>query len=146
MSKSAENKLSTTPEKPTTSTLAGTKSSTTPESQPEKPIDVEDVEDVEDTKPSTKRKNGKLSPFTPAQLGHINSFFPAFEMLLRKHKLHLGKSGKEHDPSMVSDWISKTVDQILKSPEFKGKLDMALKTPKQWKTVCLYDDYGGFID
>lgn len=36
--------------------------------------------------------------------------------------------------------------QILKSPEFKGKLDMALKTPKQWKTVCLYDDYGGFID
>lgn len=109
------------------------KTSMPPEGQPEKPIDME--EDVEDTKPSTKKK-GKPSPFTPAQSAHIDSFIPAFEMLLCQHKLHLGKSGKEHDPSMVSNWIDKTVDQIFKSPEFEGKLDMALKTPKAWKTVC----------
>ncbi|KAE9388096.1 hypothetical protein BT96DRAFT_947872 [Gymnopus androsaceus JB14] len=54
--------------------------------------------------------------------------------LLRKHKLHLGKVGKEHDPSEVSDWINKTVEQIQKSGKFKGKLDATLKMPKQWKT------------
>ncbi|KAE9391633.1 hypothetical protein BT96DRAFT_1001106 [Gymnopus androsaceus JB14] len=117
MSKSAENN----------------KLSTAPESQPAKPIDVEDVEDMENTKPSTKKKNRKLSPFTTAQLAHIDSFFPAFEQLLHQHKLHLGKSGKEHDPSVVSDWINKTVDQILRSPKFKGKLNATLKMSKQWK-------------
>lgn len=101
-----------------------------PESQPPQTIDVED------TKPLTKKKTGRDSPFTDAQLAHIDSFFPAFEQLLRKHKLHLGKAGKEHDPSEVSDWINKTVEQIQKSGEFKGKLDATLKTPKQWKTVC----------
>lgn len=120
MSKSAENN----------------KLSTTPESQPAKPINVEDVEDMEDTKPLTKKKNRKLSPFTTAQLAHIDSFFPAFEQLLCQHKLHLRKSGKEHDPSVVSDWINKTVDQILRSPKFKGKLNATLKMSKQWKMVC----------
>lgn len=91
---------------------------------------------MEDTQPLAKKKTGKISPFTPAQLAHINSFFPAFEQLLRKHKLHLGKSGKGHDPSAVSEWIDNTVGQILKSTEFKGKLDISSKTPKQWKMVC----------
>lgn len=97
--------------------------------------DLEDAETV-DVKLLVK-KNGKVSPFTSEQLAYIDSYFAAFELLLRKHKLHLGKSGKEHDPLEVSDWINKTVDHIINSEKFKGKLDERVKTPKQWKTVGL---------
>lgn len=101
---------------------------------------------MEDAKPPTKKKTGHDSPFSDAQLLYIDSFFPAFEQLLRKHKLHLGKAGKEHDPAEVSDWINKIVDKILKSGEFKGKLDETLKTPKQWKVCYTIFDNGLYCE
>ncbi|KAE9393538.1 hypothetical protein BT96DRAFT_943869 [Gymnopus androsaceus JB14] len=43
-----------------------------------------------------------------------NSFFPAWEQLLRQHKLHLGKgkNSKMRDPEAVTTWINKTLKEI----------------------------------
>jgi hypothetical protein len=87
-----------------------------------------------------RKKAGRDSPFTEGQLARIDSLFPDFEKLLRQHKLHLGKEGKQHDPADVTDWIKKQVRKVMASADFKGKLDLSEKTTKDWETVrCFFE-------
>ncbi|KAE9388147.1 hypothetical protein BT96DRAFT_1004471 [Gymnopus androsaceus JB14] len=66
-----------------------------------------------DTKPSRKRA-GCESSLTDEQQAIVESFFPAWEQLLRQHKLHLGKgnNSKTRDPEAVTTWINKTLKEI----------------------------------
>ncbi|KAE9385407.1 hypothetical protein BT96DRAFT_949866 [Gymnopus androsaceus JB14] len=71
-----------------------------------------------DTKPSRKRA-GRESSLTDEQQAIVESFFPAWEQLLRQHKLHLGKgnNSKTRDPEAVTTWINKTLKEIRGTKE-----------------------------
>lgn len=88
-----------------------------------------------ETKPSKKRV-GRESPLTDEQQAVVESFFPAWEQLLRQHKLHLGKpkDSKGRDPEPVTSWVNETVKKIRKTEGFLTDDD--LKTNDEWAKVC----------
>lgn len=87
-----------------------------------------------DTKPSRKRA-GRDSSLTTEQQKVVESFFPAWEQLLRKQKLHLGKgnNSKARDPDAVTTWINDTIIKIQKGKYFATDDD--LRTKDEWAKV-----------
>lgn len=90
-----------------------------------------------DTKPSRKRA-GRESSLTDEQQAIVESFFPAWEQLLRQHKLHLGKgnNSKTRDPEAVTTWINKTLKEIRGTKGFLTGDDV--RTNDEWAKVCNY--------
>lgn len=70
----------------------------------------------------------------------VETFFPAWEQLLRHHKLHLGKGkdSKARDPEPVTSWINGTVKKLQKTNGFLPKDN--LRTNDEWAKV------GNFFD
>ncbi|KAE9383145.1 hypothetical protein BT96DRAFT_951598 [Gymnopus androsaceus JB14] len=85
-----------------------------------------------DTKPSRKRA-GRESSLTDEQQAIVESFFPAWEQLLRQHKLHLGKgnNSKTRDPEAVTTWINKTLKEIRGTKGFLTGMTSELTTNGQ---------------
>ncbi|KAE9386213.1 hypothetical protein BT96DRAFT_949280 [Gymnopus androsaceus JB14] len=87
-----------------------------------------------DTKPSRKRA-GRESSLTDEQQAIVESFFPAWEQLLRQHKLHLGKgnNSKTRDPEAVTTWINKTLKEIRGTKGFLTGDDV--RTNDEWAKI-----------
>lgn len=90
--------------------------------------------------PSNRRKKaGRQSPLTDEQKEVVDAYIPAWEALLTKLKLHLGKEGRGRDEEEVTGWVSTTLEKILETPEFSSKT--VLRTKSDWKKVGkLYRD------
>lgn len=82
---------------------------------------------------TTKKRAGRESPLTDGQKEVVDSFIPAWEALLTRLKLHLGKEGKSRDEAEVTDWTSKSLKAILKTPEFSSSA--VSRTPSDWQKV-----------
>lgn len=87
-----------------------------------------------DAKPTRKRA-GRDSALTTEQQQVVESFFPAWEQLLRQQKLHLGKgnNSKARDPDAVTSWINDTIKKIFKGKAFGTDDD--LRTKDEWTKV-----------
>lgn len=69
---------------------------------------IQDSPESEDEPEVTtkKRRAGCESPLTNEQKEVVDGYIPAWESLLTKLKLHLGKDGKSQDDEEVTKWIS----------------------------------------
>lgn len=81
----------------------------------------------------TKKKAGRESQLTDGQKAVVDSFIPAWEALLTRLKLHLGKEGKSRDEAEVTEWITKSLKAIMKTPEFSSSA--VSRTPIDWQKV-----------
>lgn len=84
---------------------------------------------------SSKKRVGRESSLTDDQQTVVASFFPAWEQLLRQHKLHLGKGkdSKARDPEAVTSWINQTIKKIQNTKGFVSEDN--LKTNDEWAKV-----------
>lgn len=86
----------------------------------------------------TKKKAGRESPLTDKQQEVVESYFPAWEQLLRTHKLHFGKEkdSKARDPQALTSWVDETVKKIRKTNGFLTDDDV--KTKNEWEKVLSF--------
>ncbi|KAJ3752652.1 hypothetical protein EV360DRAFT_88539 [Lentinula raphanica] len=78
-----------------------------------------------------ERKPGRQSSLTQQQQDLVRSKFPAWEHILRKHELHLGKKDAHaRDPDGVTAWIKETIADIKTSPAFETFNDTSQKLNK----------------
>lgn len=96
---------------------------------------IQDSPESEDEPEVTtkKRRAGCESPLTNEQKEVVDGYIPAWESLLTKLKLHLGKDGKSQDDEEVTKWISTTLKAILKKPEFSSSA--VVRTLGDWNKV-----------
>lgn len=84
--------------------------------------------------PSNKKKKaGRQSPLTDEQKEVVDAYIPAWEALLTKLKLHLGKEGRGRDEEEVTEWVAKTMKAILKTPQFSS--NTVVRTENDLKKV-----------
>ncbi|KAJ3816465.1 hypothetical protein F5880DRAFT_1512641, partial [Lentinula raphanica] len=78
-------------------------------------------------------KRGRVSPLSQAQQDLVRAEFPKWEELLLKHKLHLGKSGR--DPEVITIWINSTLKKIKASPAFGAVNDTTIQVDRVIKDM-----------